>query len=313
MSSAVEQRNPGGLRPHPLNAAIYDAERDDSDLRRSIAERGVISPLVIDQHGTILAGHRRWRAAGALALDTVPVIVRAIDHPLEAERVIIESNRQREKTMSERMHEADNIERIIAEEARRRMLAGQTSGGKTAGRGRPKTDDSSVPTLAQSYRDDDKTRTQVAEAVGMKRSTFAKVRHVHDTAQDDTLPAPLLAVAKEQMAALDAGDATAHEADKAVREAKRRAQAETEQATSDAIMAHINRDGALERSARRTAYFTARAATGRKLLETDPVELAESLHDTDLDGARDFATALVAWGSAFGEALPRGLRLLRAK
>jgi len=172
----------------------------------------------------------------------VPVSVRAIDNPLEGERVIIESNRQREKTMSERMHEADNIERIIAEEARRRMLAGQTSGGKTAGRGRPKTDDSSVPTLAQSYRDDDKTRTQVAEAVGMKRSTFAKVRHVHDTAQDDTLPAPLLAVAKEQMAALDAGDATAHEADKAVREAKRRAQAATEQATADGIMAHINRD-----------------------------------------------------------------------
>ncbi len=309
MSSAVEQRNPRGLRPHPLNAAIYDAERDDSDLRRSIAERGVISPLVIDQYGTILAGHRRWRAAGALALDTVPVIVRAIDNPLEAERVLIESNHQREKTMSERMHEADNIERISVEENRRKMLAGVTEDG-AGGRGHKKNP---VPTLAQGLGDDGKTRTQVADAVGMKRSTFAKVKHVHDTTRDDTQSAPVLAVAKQQMAALDTGQTTPNAAAQAVREVQRRAQGETEQATSDGIMAHINRDGALERAALRTAYFTARAATRRKLLELDPAQVAEILKETDLDGARAFAADLAAWSSAFGDALPHGLRIIRAK
>ena len=308
MRSAVEQRNPGGLRPHPLNAAIYDAERDDSDLRRSIDERGMISPLVIDQHGTILAGHRRWRAAGALALDTVPVIVRAIDNPLEAERVLIESNRQREKTMSERMHEADNIERIIAEENRRKMIAGVTADGG-GGRGHKLN-----PVLNSTQGlGDGKTRTQVAEAVGLKPDKYRKIKHVHDTANDESVPEPIRAVAQQQMAALDAGDATAHAAAQAVREAKRRAQAETEQATSDGIMAHINRDGALERAALRTAYFTARATTHHKLLDLDPATVADTLKDTDLDGARDFAAALVAWGSAFGEALPRGLRLLKAK
>ena len=40
----------------------------------------------------------------------------------------------------------------------------------------------------------------------MKPSTFAKVRHVHDTAQDATAPEPVRAVAQEQMAALDKGD-----------------------------------------------------------------------------------------------------------
>jgi len=307
MSSAVEQRNPRGLRPHPLNAAIYDAERDDSDLRRSIAERGVISPLVIDQHGTILAGHRRWRAAGALALDTVPVIVRAIDNPLEAERVLIESNRQREKTMSERMHEADNIERIIAEENRRKMLAGVTAAG-AGGRGHkqnPRADS------REGYRQ--RTDTQVAEAVGLKENKYRKVKHVHDTANDTAAPAPIRAVAQQQMAALDTGQTTPNAAEQAVREAQRRAQAETEQATSDGIMAHINRDGALERAALRTAYFTARAATRRKLLDLDPAQVAEVLKETDLDGARAFAADLAAWSSAFGDALPRGLRIIRAK
>jgi len=297
MSSAVEQRDPRGLRPHPLNAAIYDAERDDSDLRRSISERGVISPLVIDQHGTILAGHRRWRAAGALALDTVPVVVRAIDNPLEAERVLIESNRQREKTASERMHEAENIERIEAARSKERQ------GTRTDLNLRP-TLDTSGP---------QRTDEAVAQAIGMKRSTLRKVKAVYDTAKDETQPAAIRDLAAQQMAALDVGAATAHAADQAVREAKRRAQAEKEQATSDGIMAHINRDGALERAALRTAYFAARATTHHKLLDLDPATVADTLKDTDLDGARDFAAALVAWGSAFGEVLPRGLRLLKAK
>jgi len=96
----------------------------------------------------VVAGRRR--AACALTLDSVPVIVREIDSPLVAELILIDSNRQREKTASERMHESENLTRIFAEENRRKMLAGQTSGGKTAGRGRPKTDDSCLPTLAES-------------------------------------------------------------------------------------------------------------------------------------------------------------------
>ncbi len=93
--------------------------------------------------------------------------------------------------MSERMHEADNIERIIAEENRRKMLAGVTEDG-AGGRGHKLNP---VATLPQGLGDDGKTRTQVAEAVGMKARTFAKVKHVHDTARDDTLPAPILVAA----------------------------------------------------------------------------------------------------------------------
>ena len=128
------------------------------------------------------------RAATALALDSVPVIVREITDVLDAERILIASNDQREKTASERMHEADHLTRIIAEEARRRMLAGK------------QTDP--LPTLAEGRSDAGFTRTQVAEAVGMKRSTYAKTKKVYDTAKDETVPEPVRTVGQQQMAAL---------------------------------------------------------------------------------------------------------------
>ena len=113
-----------------------------------------------------------------------------IADPLEAESILIESNRQREKTPSERMHEAENLTRIFTEEARREMLAGQTAGGKTAGKGRPKTDDSSPPTLGESYRHERETGARVADTIGMKRNTYAKVKHVHDAANDEQAAGP---------------------------------------------------------------------------------------------------------------------------
>jgi len=142
-----------------------------------------------------------------------------IDSPLEAERVLIESNRQREKTTSEVMHEAEAIARIIEEENKRAILVGASAGGKTAGRGRPKTDDSPCPTLDKGYAPQRRTDAAVAEAVGMKRSTHRKVKAVYDAAKDDTLPAPIRAVAQQQMSALDTGDTTPNAAEQAVKKA----------------------------------------------------------------------------------------------
>ena len=156
-------------------------------------------------------GHRRWRAASALTLDSVPVIVRQIDNPLEAELVIIESNRQREKTASEVMHEAENIGRIEREYAKRRMLEGAAAGGQTAGKGRPKPSDSPVANWPQGK---GRTRDKVAEQVGKKTATFRRIQKVYDTANDAKAAAPVRETAQQQMAALDAGETTAHAADK---------------------------------------------------------------------------------------------------
>ena len=110
--------------------------------------------------------HPRWRAATVMALDTVPVIVHEITDPLEAERILIESNRQREKTPSERMREAKHIEHIVSEEAMRRMLAGKADPCATRHKGQVHTD------------------TEVAASVDMKPTTFRSgdhARRLHGT------------------------------------------------------------------------------------------------------------------------------------
>ena len=276
----VVSRLIGVLQCHPLNASIYDAERDDSDLRRSIAVWGIINPLVIDQHNTILAGHRRWRAACALTLESVPVIVREIDNPLEAERVLIESNRQREKMASEVMREAENFERIIAEENRRKMLAVLKQGADVPAR----------PTLDEREPPSQRTDAAVAEAVGRKRSTYRKVKAVYDTAHDEAAPEPIRAVAQQQMAALDTGETTAHAAEKAVKKAE---VAETLRTLppgtsppdpfADKPRVHAAR---LVKNA-----YQALSATTNKLTYYTPEEMAEAV---ELNGQPDYVTAELA-------------------
>ncbi len=79
-----------------MNAARLD------ELTDSIRRHGVLQPLVVteesDGTGTwyeLVAGERRWRAAKAAALDTVPVIVKTVDEVSRLQIGLVE-NLQRE-------------------------------------------------------------------------------------------------------------------------------------------------------------------------------------------------------------------------
>ncbi len=66
------------------------------------------------------------------------------------------------------LREAEQLKRIIAEEARRRMLAGKAT--------------DPLATLPEGPREAQQTRAQVADAVGMKPRTFAKVEDIYHAA-----------------------------------------------------------------------------------------------------------------------------------
>lgn len=59
------------LHPHRLHRAAPAGELD-RHLMESIRELGILSRLIVRSDGTIIAGKRRWEAAKALGLATVP-------------------------------------------------------------------------------------------------------------------------------------------------------------------------------------------------------------------------------------------------
>jgi DNA modification methylase len=62
------------LKPHPNNPRTHSRKQIEQ-ICASIKQFGFTSPLVIDRHGTILAGHARFEAARKLGLETVPTVI----------------------------------------------------------------------------------------------------------------------------------------------------------------------------------------------------------------------------------------------
>jgi ParB family chromosome partitioning protein len=85
-------------RPNPDQPRSQFGEDSIDELAQSIAERGVLQPILLRLDGDgfqIIAGERRWRAAQRARLHTIPAIVREIDGAAMAELALIE-NIQRE-------------------------------------------------------------------------------------------------------------------------------------------------------------------------------------------------------------------------
>src|SRR5439155_18577665 len=105
----------GRIRPNPNQPRIQFGEESIDELADSIAERGVLQPILLRPHGDgegyeIIAGERRWRAAQRARLHTIPAIVREIDEATTAELALIE-NIQREDLNA--IEEAEGYKQLI--------------------------------------------------------------------------------------------------------------------------------------------------------------------------------------------------------
>jgi ParB family chromosome partitioning protein len=83
------------IKPNPNQPRRRFSEDDLKDLAASIAEKGVIQPLIVRPRGggeyEIVAGERRWRAAQIAQLHELPVVVRDFDDVEVLEVAIIEN------------------------------------------------------------------------------------------------------------------------------------------------------------------------------------------------------------------------------
>jgi ParB family chromosome partitioning protein len=109
----VREVEVGRIRPNPNQPRMLFTEESIDELADSIAERGVLQPILLRPHGDgyeIIAGERRWRAAQRARLHTIPAIVRDIDDANAAEIALIE-NIQREDLNA--IEEAEGYKQLI--------------------------------------------------------------------------------------------------------------------------------------------------------------------------------------------------------
>ncbi|MCH2076669.1 MAG: ParB/RepB/Spo0J family partition protein [Rhodobacteraceae bacterium] len=85
------------VHPNPDQPRRQFKQEDLDDLARSIAEKGVIQPLIVRRHPSldnayeIVAGERRWRASQMAKLHEVPILIREFSDTEVLEVAIIEN------------------------------------------------------------------------------------------------------------------------------------------------------------------------------------------------------------------------------
>ena len=97
-ATGVREVEVGRIHPNPKQPRADFDEAALDELATSIAQRGVLQPILLRPDGDgfmIIAGERRWRAAQKVRRHTIPAIVRDMDDAAVAEVALIE-NIQRE-------------------------------------------------------------------------------------------------------------------------------------------------------------------------------------------------------------------------
>jgi len=190
-SGDISEADPSNLQPHPKNAEIYGDTDDVDDLdvtfKESVAEKGVLEPLVITNGKEIISGHRRWLAARDAGLGSVPVRYSEFDDELAEREALIEFNRQREKTPGQVVNEFEEMLEIERQ------------------RGRESQGPNSSKNLLEK---DGDAKTRAAEKVNADVSgeTLRKGKNVKEKAESDDEPEEVREAAREAWDGLQSGD-----------------------------------------------------------------------------------------------------------
>ncbi len=166
---------------------------DIDGLAASIDRVGLLQPVVMSPDGRLVAGHRRIEACRRLGWETIDVVV--VGHLTDALNLLIaerdENICRKDFTPSEMKAMADRLKPLAEAEAKDRQRA--SGGDKTAGQ-------SGSGQMALPAR---QAREDVAEAVGTSATTLRRVQEVHDTAGDESLPASVREIAREEIKVMD--------------------------------------------------------------------------------------------------------------
>lgn len=114
--SGVQMIQVAAIEPNPDQPRRHFDEAALAELAASIAERGVIQPIVLRPHPfsggyQIIAGERRWRAAQRARIHEMPAVVRELSDSETFELAIIENVQRQDLNAIE---EAEAYQKLIA-------------------------------------------------------------------------------------------------------------------------------------------------------------------------------------------------------
>lgn len=128
MAQEIVLKDPASLHEHPRNQEFFDDISGPKwdEFKTSVAQMGIMNPLIVTEDNTVISGWQRTRAALELGLETVPCIVRDFEDEDEILRCLIETNiRQRGRIDSNHFKQA-----AIIGEMERLYKIGQRGGDR---------------------------------------------------------------------------------------------------------------------------------------------------------------------------------------
>ena len=123
MSNNTVTKSIDKVKPHPLYERIYSVHgpEDVESLQELIERDGIQKAILITKDGLIIDGHRRWYAARALGLATIPVQV--AEASKDKDYAFLSAHIHRIKTNEQKAREASLWMPYEAELAKDRMKA----------------------------------------------------------------------------------------------------------------------------------------------------------------------------------------------
>ena len=94
----------GDVSPNPHQPRVHFEEESLAELTASIQQLGVLQPILVrptDDGFELIAGERRWRAAGRAGLAMIPAVVRETDDLASVEQALVENLHRQDLTALE--------------------------------------------------------------------------------------------------------------------------------------------------------------------------------------------------------------------
>lgn len=264
---------------------------DIAALAESLADVGLLHPVVVTADHRLVAGARRLAAARSLGWEDIDVTVAA--NLSEAATLLRAESDENTCRKDFTPSEAAAIRRARAE-----LLAPLAEKAKAQAPGRPRGMKDSSAKLAG------ETRKVAAVGTGYSGSTLDKVDHVEAVATDTSKPASVRAAARRAREEMN----TTGKVDRAYRDVKYAEQTQAEQTLADAIEKRLP-GAAVERERSALRARCSRLISAVAEIQTLPPDVVASLYEPDeLAPFLLAAKGLRSWADKVGKAARPGLR-----